>query len=69
MRASTTRACLIGIRSQVGSGENDIRPLFRRFSRSPWALTWFALDPDILVAFSAGSLVAFITAAAQLATH
>ncbi len=29
-------------------------------------LFWFALDPDILVGFSAGSLVAFITAAAQL---
>lgn len=29
-------------------------------------LFWFALDPNILVGFSAGSLVAFITAAAQL---
>ncbi len=30
------------------------------------ALFWFALDPDVLAEFSAGSLVAFITAAAQL---
>ena len=30
------------------------------------ALFWFALDPDVLASFSAGSLVAFITAAAQL---
>lgn len=30
------------------------------------ALFWFALDPDILADFSPGSLVAFITAAAQL---
>ena len=30
------------------------------------ALFWFALDPTVLAAFSAGSLVAFITAAAQL---
>ena len=30
------------------------------------ALFWFALDPTVLEAFSAGSLVAFITAAAQL---
>lgn len=30
------------------------------------ALFWFALDPDILAGFSAGSLVAFITAAAQM---
>ena len=30
------------------------------------ALFWFALDPAILAGFSAGSLVAFITAAAQL---
>ena len=30
------------------------------------ALFWFALDPEILAGFSAGSLVAFITAAAQL---
>lgn len=30
------------------------------------ALFWFALDPTILAGFSAGSLVAFITAAAQL---
>ncbi len=29
-------------------------------------LFWFALDPEILVNFSSGSLVAFITAAAQL---
>jgi ATP-binding cassette, subfamily B, bacterial MsbA len=29
-------------------------------------LVWFALDPDILAGFSAGSLVAFLTAAAQL---
>ena len=30
------------------------------------ALFWFALDPEVLTEFSAGSLVAFITAAAQL---
>ena len=30
------------------------------------ALFWFALDPSVLKEFSAGSLVAFITAAAQL---
>ena len=30
------------------------------------ALFWFALDPNILAGFSAGSLVAFITAAAQM---
>ena len=30
------------------------------------ALFWFALDPGVLASFSAGSLVAFITAAAQL---
>ena len=30
------------------------------------ALFWFALDPNVLASFSAGSLVAFITAAAQL---
>ena len=30
------------------------------------ALFWFALDPTILAGFSAGSLVAFITAAAQM---
>ncbi|MDB2434777.1 lipid A export permease/ATP-binding protein MsbA [Luminiphilus sp.] len=30
------------------------------------ALFWFALDPEVLSEFSAGSLVAFITAAAQL---
>ncbi len=30
------------------------------------ALFWFALDPAVLMEFSAGSLVAFITAAAQL---
>ena len=30
------------------------------------ALFWFALDPSILAGFSAGSLVAFITAAAQV---
>jgi subfamily B ATP-binding cassette protein MsbA len=30
------------------------------------ALFWFALDPSVLQEFSAGSLVAFITAAAQL---
>ncbi len=30
------------------------------------ALFWFALDPQVLSEFSAGSLVAFITAAAQL---
>ncbi len=30
------------------------------------ALFWFALDPQVLAEFSAGSLVAFITAAAQL---
>lgn len=30
------------------------------------ALFWFALDPSILAGFSAGSLVAFITAAAQM---
>ena len=30
------------------------------------ALFWFALDPTVLMEFSAGSLVAFITAAAQL---
>jgi subfamily B ATP-binding cassette protein MsbA len=30
------------------------------------ALFWFSLDPTILAGFSAGSLVAFITAAAQL---
>ena len=30
------------------------------------ALFWFALDPAVLTEFSAGSLVAFITAAAQL---
>lgn len=30
------------------------------------ALVWFALSPDILAGFSAGSLVAFLTAAAQL---
>lgn len=30
------------------------------------ALFWFALDPEVLAEFSAGSLVAFITAAAQL---
>lgn len=30
------------------------------------ALFWFALDPKVLAEFSAGSLVAFITAAAQL---
>lgn len=30
------------------------------------ALFWFALDPEILAGFSAGSLVAFITAAAQM---
>ena len=30
------------------------------------ALFWFALDPELLTEFSAGSLVAFITAAAQL---
>ncbi len=30
------------------------------------ALFWFALDPEVLDEFSAGSLVAFITAAAQL---
>ncbi|MEP0202608.1 MAG: lipid A export permease/ATP-binding protein MsbA [Halioglobus sp.] len=29
-------------------------------------LVWFALNPDILAGFSAGSLVAFLTAAAQL---
>jgi subfamily B ATP-binding cassette protein MsbA len=29
-------------------------------------LVWFALSPDILAGFSAGSLVAFLTAAAQL---
>jgi subfamily B ATP-binding cassette protein MsbA len=30
------------------------------------SLVWFALDPSILAGFSAGSLVAFLTAAAQL---
>ena len=30
------------------------------------ALFWFALDPEVLTEFSAGSLVAFITAAAQV---
>jgi len=30
------------------------------------SLVWFALNPDILAGFSAGSLVAFLTAAAQL---
>ncbi len=30
------------------------------------ALFWFALEPNILASFSAGSLVAFLTAAAQL---
>lgn len=30
------------------------------------ALVWFALDPDILAGFTAGSLVAFLTAAGQL---
>ncbi|MFT6955079.1 MAG: subfamily B ATP-binding cassette protein MsbA [Halieaceae bacterium] len=30
------------------------------------ALIWFALNPDILAGFSAGSLVAFLTAAGQL---
>ena len=30
------------------------------------ALFWFALDPEVLTEFSAGSLIAFITAAAQL---
>jgi len=30
------------------------------------ALVWFALSPEILAGFSAGSLVAFLTAAAQL---